>query len=64
MKIIITGATGFLGRSLAESFHDDGMQVVATGRSLAVGDELRNKGIEFKKADILDSNRLNNAFNK
>ena len=46
MKVIITGATGFLGRNLAESFHDDGLQVVATGRSLAVCDELRNKGIE------------------
>lgn len=62
MKIIITGTTGFLGRNLAESFHNDGLQVVATGRSLVVGDELQNKGIEFKKADILDLNRLNNAF--
>jgi len=62
MKIIITGATGFLGRNLAESLHDDGMQVMATGRSHVVGDELRKKGIEFSKADILDLNQLNNAF--
>ena len=62
MKIIITGVTGFLGRNLAESFHGDGLRVVGAGRSLAVGDELRNKGIEFKEADILDLNRLNNAF--
>ncbi|MFC1830158.1 NAD-dependent epimerase/dehydratase family protein [Thermodesulfobacteriota bacterium] len=61
MKIIITGATGFLGRNLAEHFHDDGMQVVITGRSPDVGDELQKKGIEFQKADILDLNELNHA---
>jgi len=40
MKIIITGATGFLGRNIAESFHKDGIQIITTGRSLTVGDEL------------------------
>ena len=62
MKIIITGATGFLGRNLAESFHADGLQVTATGRSSAVGDELHKESILFKKADILNLNQLNNAF--
>jgi nucleoside-diphosphate-sugar epimerase len=52
MKIIITGATGFLGRNLAERFHEDGLQVVATGRSPDAGGELRKKGIEFQRADI------------
>jgi nucleoside-diphosphate-sugar epimerase len=28
MKIIITGATGFLGRNFAESFHDKGVEVI------------------------------------
>ena len=56
MKIIVTGATGFLGRNLAESYHEDGLQVTATGRSSAVGDELRKKGILFNRADILDLN--------
>ena len=62
MKIIITGATGFLGRNVAERFHDDGMEVIATGRSVVIGDALRKKGIEFNKADILDLTQLNNAF--
>jgi nucleoside-diphosphate-sugar epimerase len=62
MKVIITGATGFLGRNLAEAFHGEGMQVTATGRSQAVGKELREKGIEFKEADMLDPDQLNNAF--
>ena len=62
MKIIITGATGFLGRNIAESLHNDGLQIMATGRSMVVGDELRKKGIQFEKADILDIDQLNNAF--
>ncbi|MCP4658474.1 MAG: NAD(P)-dependent oxidoreductase [bacterium] len=62
MKVIITGATGFVGRNLAERFHDDGLKVVATGRSRAVGDELRKKGIEFQGADLLDLDQLNRVF--
>lgn len=61
-KVIITGATGFLGRNLAEAFYADGLQVIATGRSLTVGAKLREQGIEFKKADILDLNELDKAF--
>jgi len=62
MKIIITGATGFVGRNIAENFHENNLHVVATGRSLKIGDELKNKGIRFKKADILDLNQLADAF--
>jgi nucleoside-diphosphate-sugar epimerase len=62
MKIIITGATGFLGRNLAECFHTDGLQVMATGRLSSVGDELQKNDIPFKKADILDLDQLSNAF--
>lgn len=62
MKVIITGATGFIGRNLAETLHDDGLQVVATGRSQATGDELQKKGILFHAADILDLKQLDNAF--
>jgi nucleoside-diphosphate-sugar epimerase len=62
MKIVITGATGFIGRNAAESFHEEGMQVIAIGRSQAAGDELRKKGIIFNKADIRDLNELNDAF--
>lgn len=62
MKVIITGATGFIGRNFAENFHDNGLQVVATGRSSTVGDELQKKGIEFHAANIIDSSQLDNAF--
>lgn len=62
MKIIITGATGFIGRNIAENFHENGLKVVATGRSDKAGEELEQKGIEFYKADIRNFDELNNAF--
>ncbi|NNG01583.1 MAG: NAD(P)-dependent oxidoreductase [Desulfobacteraceae bacterium] len=62
MKIIITGATGFLGRNLAESLHKEGMSVIATGRSADIGEALRKTGINFIPADITDKSQLNNAF--
>ncbi len=54
MKIIITGATGFIGRNLAEAFHTDGIDVLTTGRSELVGKVLTKQGIEFRAADIRD----------
>lgn len=62
MKIIITGATGFIGRNLAEGFHKEGMDVIAIGRSEYVGKALREIGIEFKLAKIEDLPQLEKAF--
>jgi nucleoside-diphosphate-sugar epimerase len=62
MKVIITGATGFLGRNLAEGFRDDGMEVVATGRSTGAGAQLRSRGIDFRAADIRDPAAVGGAF--
>lgn len=64
MKIIVTGAIGFVGRNLAEHFHEEGASVVATGRSRGVGEELRRQGIQFEAADILEKDRLVRAFSK
>lgn len=62
MKIIITGATGFLGRNLAESLHHDGCEIIATGRSVRIGEALRKTGITFIPADIQNGSQLNNVF--
>jgi nucleoside-diphosphate-sugar epimerase len=62
MKTIITGATGFIGRNLSESFHQEGIQVIATGRSQAIGKELQKSGIQFVPADIRDQSQVNNVF--
>jgi len=62
MKVIITGATGFIGRNLAESFSAKGMEVVATGRSERVGQELMERGIAFRPADVRDTQGLADAI--
>lgn len=62
MKVIITGATGFIGRNLAGSLHDDGVDVLATGRNQQVGAELARAGIGFQPADLLDPSRLGAVF--
>ncbi len=62
MKIIITGATGFIGRNFAESLHKKGYDVLATGRSQYVGQQLEKTGITFKKADILNQDELKEVF--
>ncbi len=62
MKVIITGATGFIGRNLAESLRTDGLDIRATGRSHEVGRALLDKGIDFYPADLLDVTKLTEAF--
>lgn len=62
MKIIIIGATGFIGRNFSEIFHKDGAKVIAIGRSEYVGKALREKGIEFTLAKVEDQPQINQAF--
>ncbi len=62
MKLIITGATGFIGRNLAESLARDGQDVLATGRALGVGNILGAAGIEFRPADIGRTGSLIDVF--
>lgn len=62
MKLIITGATGFIGRNLAESLARDGQDVLATGRALGVGNILGEAGIEFRPADIGRTGSLIDVF--
>jgi nucleoside-diphosphate-sugar epimerase len=62
MKVIITGATGFIGRNLAEAFNAEGLEVVATGRSERIGRELEQGGITFHPADVRDADSVRRAF--
>jgi nucleoside-diphosphate-sugar epimerase len=62
LKVIITGATGFIGRNLSESFHKEGVEVVAIGRSEYVGKALQQNGIKFILANVEDQSQVNRAF--
>ncbi len=62
MKIIITGATGFIGRNLAEQLHENGIQVIATGRNEEIGRALTSHGVVFRPADLSSPQALEAAF--
>lgn len=56
MKILITGATGFLGRHAAERLNSLGFKVRGMGRNPGIGALLEKQGIEFCKGHLEDPN--------
>ena len=52
MKVLITGATGFLGKYIVEELKNNGYQVVAFGRNEKIGKTLIDSNVEFFKGDI------------
>jgi len=50
--IVITGATGFIGRYLADSMVHDGIDVLAVGRSKKGEEFCKKNGIPFAQVDI------------
>ena len=54
MKILITGATGFIGRRIAEDFLKQGHTVLGTGRNREKGQELVGIGTQFEAGDLCD----------
>lgn len=50
--VIVIGATGFIGMYTVEKLLADGKDVIATGRSLALGNELEKMGATFLNLDI------------
>jgi nucleoside-diphosphate-sugar epimerase len=55
MRALVTGATGFLGRRLAEALRAKGIDVTATGRNARTGAELARAGLRFEPADLGDA---------
>jgi nucleoside-diphosphate-sugar epimerase len=55
MKILVTGATGGLGRNAVEFLQSRGVDVLATGRNRAIGEVLRAQGVEFVECDLSGS---------
>ncbi|MFT3735406.1 MAG: NAD(P)-dependent oxidoreductase [Rhodocyclaceae bacterium] len=55
MRILVTGATGGLGRNAVECLHEQGVNVRATGRNVAVGKQLTKAGIRFIPMDLAEA---------
>ena len=58
MKVLVTGATGFLGRNLTVRLLKEGHEVAITGRSERVGKTLEEEGAIFEKAQLEDSDAI------
>lgn len=52
--MLVTGATGFLGKKLALRMHSLGHEVTAIGRNIGVGSELERNGIIFIPCSLED----------
>lgn len=52
MKVLVTGATGFLGKALARRLHARGDQVTALGRNPSILAELEHEGLRPLRADL------------
>ena len=59
MKVLLTGATGFLGKYVIEELKNNSYQVVAFGRNEKVGKILIDKNVEFYKGDL---NNIDDLF--
>jgi len=62
VKVLVTGATGFLGRKLVPKIQQEGHEVVALVRSTSNREGLP-KDTEFREADILDIKSLESVVN-
>ena len=60
--IAVTGATGFLGRYLADELLRRGARVVGVVRNPTALPELRERGVELRRADLADWDRLEAGF--
>ena len=61
-RVVVTGATGFVGSHLARALLDRGAHVIGAVRTPEKGAWLAELGVEFVKADLADTDSLAAAF--
>lgn len=64
MKVLVTGATGFIGRNLCLHLAEQGYNVVALCRNTAHPYLISHKNITPVKGDILDKESVTKAMNR
>ena len=62
MKILITGATGFIGRSLVKRLQGEGHRLICTVRATSKTNFLKSLGIEMITVDLLDAEAVDEVF--
>lgn len=62
MRILVTGATGFVGQSLIPSLLDAGYEVRALSRSRKRAEDVLDARVEVVEGDLLDAESLDGVF--
>ena len=62
MKVLVTGATGFLGKYVLQELVAHGYEVVAFGRNEAVGKALATEKITFVKGNFISYPQIYRAL--
>lgn len=60
--VLITGASGGIGKAAAQIFLDNNWQVIATARNTSKLKELENRGAKCFKLDVTNSDDINNLI--
>jgi len=58
MKVLVTGATGFLGGALTRRLHNMGWHVTALGRNAAKLDQLEREGLRVLQHNLKDKSSM------
>lgn len=62
MKYFLTGATGFLGGSLAKQLRNGGHEVIAVVRNLSKANDLRTIGVTVVQGDVTEKDSMREAM--
>ena len=60
-KVLVTGATGFLGKYVVEELVEHGYQVRAFGRNSKIGRSLENTSVSFFQGDLTNADDVTEA---